>query len=104
MSHRKKCKTCGEPTELLCDGCDSPVCASCAVGPVSSQDFCPACFAPLWEVWLGLRTEFFLGTPEAQRRLRRMAFRAWVRLNPKRFAELVPTTRAGRAAYFEGSR
>lgn len=91
---RKKCATCGAFCGLLCDGCDRPICAECAVGPVSSQDFCPACFAPAWKVWLRLPD---LEVPR-ERRHRRIAFRAWVRAHPNIFAELVPMTRAGRAA------
>lgn len=98
-ARRKKCATCKAPeASLLCDGCDRPLCPSCSVGPTSSQDFCPACALPAWREWLHLPDTVFI----ADRIPRRMAFRAWVRANATRFAELVPMTRAGAAAA-EGS-
>lgn len=97
-ARKKPCVACGHDAQAICDRCDRPVCPSCSVAPVSSQDFCPGCFLPAWKEWLRVRTVFFLAHPDIQRDERRRAFRAWVRENATRFAELVPMSAAGIAA------
>lgn len=91
---RKRCHICAElGAELECDGCDKPLCRTCAVSPKKNVDFCQRCFEPAWRHWLQLRPSSIAGETRHQRRA---AFRAWVLLNVEKFLELSkPLTAAG---------
>lgn len=83
---RKRCKTCAVlGAELECDGCDKPLCRSCAVSPRENVDFCPACFDRAWKYWLGLQPS---SSGAMTREQRRWAFRRWARTAPEKFLEL----------------
>lgn len=73
----KRCATCSKLGQLLCDGCDQPLCAPCSVSPRDGLDFCPACCRPYFTEWCA--TEEGQRFKTAHRDLRRNAFRAWAR-------------------------
>lgn len=87
---RKRCRTCkmqgptGAPLE--CDGCDKPLCHDCAVSPREGVDFCPACFAGAWKLWLQ-HPEVAPLLPEMTKAMRRAAFRRWAREQPDLFLQ-----------------
>lgn len=94
---RKRCLACsGEQlADLECDGCDAPLCRSCAVTPRKDVDFCPSCTRPLFKEWCA--TEQGRGYKVARpgidgrthRHLRRAAFRRWAVENVARFDPLI---------------
>ena len=83
----RACASCSKLGQLLCDGCDLPLCARCSVSPREGVDFCPRCTHPLFSTWVkspeGLRWESGASAlklnPEALRDLRRNVFRKWAR-------------------------
>lgn len=89
-----KCATCNVGRAgLLCDGCDAKLGACCAVSPRPGLDFCPACFEPVWRLWLRTLAPELAGTPSAIRVARRVAFRAFAAQHPEAF-DAVPRTEA----------
>ena len=93
----KRCATCQKSgAQLLCDGCDRPLCGACHVSPVPAHDFCPACARPVFVTWLRAGELGLVQVPE-ERQARRMAFRTWARENPEAF-DCVPLTSAGMRA------
>lgn len=88
-----KCATCGLPGGKLCDGCDQPLCDSCAVSPAAEQDFCPACFEPVWRQFLASHHEM----RDATRERRRRVFRSFARMMPQAF-DCIPRTAEGQKA------
>ncbi len=82
-----KCATCGEKGPgLECDKCDAKLCFGCSVSPAQGIDFCPSCFKPAWQWWLGTDGQSWVEAPKA---VRRVAFRKWVREHITRFYELI---------------
>lgn len=93
----KTCATCLKPGALLlCDGCDKPLCGHCHVSPKRDVDFCPACFMPVWAVWLRAGELGKYPAAPADRQARRMAFRKWARENPAFFDCIALTSEAKR--------
>ena len=56
---KMKCRSCGQPADLLCDWktpegrygtCDAPICTSCTTKPAPNKDLCPT-HAAAYERW-----------------------------------------------------
>jgi len=90
------CATCGKGAELLCDGCDKPLCRDCAVTTRDNEDFCPRCFDAPFQAWL---RDGELGRHVIPGHLgqRRDAFRAFVIEHPT-FLDCVRRSPAGARA------
>ncbi len=73
----QRCATCKGLGQLLCDGCDAPLCAPCSVSAREGLDHCPTCCKPIFAQWCA--TEEGLRYAAGHRDLRRNAFRAWTR-------------------------
>ncbi len=73
----KACATCGKLGQLLCDGCDAPLCAPCSVSHRPDLDFCPSCCREIFVQWCG--EEEGQRYRAGHRDIRRNAFRAWVK-------------------------
>lgn len=71
------CATCAKLGQLLCDGCDAPLCAPCSVSHRPDLDFCPTCCRDIFRQWCA--TEEAKRYATGHRDLRRNAFRAWVK-------------------------
>jgi hypothetical protein len=95
---RKKCATCGSEAGLECDGCDKPLCKSCAVSPKAGVDICPKCFDPAWRRWLWEQRDSPYKPSLMTQKERRLLFRGWARAFPGEFLELVKLSASGEAA------
>jgi hypothetical protein len=89
------CASCdAAQARLLCDGCDGPLCAACAVAPREDEDFCPACARCVFRLWLARGgSAIYLAEGQAAGRA---AFRVWAREHPTAFALLRGARRAPR--------
>lgn len=97
-ARKKACATCGKHgAQLLCDGCDRPLCGECHVSPKKDVDYCPSCFRGVWVVWLRAQELGHLPASPTERQARRMAFRKWARENPA-FFDCIGRTSASVAA------
>lgn len=83
----QRCHVCRKVGQLLCDGCDKPLCAVCSVAPTSKLDFCPPCFEPIFRPWMKAGgASFYAGSTDAAALANgRNAFRAWARANVAAF-------------------
>ncbi len=85
----QRCAACSKLGQLFCDGCDKPLCATCAVAPTLKLDFCPTCCRALFVEWCSTPAGRALALPvdpKARDRLvRRLGFREWAKKNPHRF-------------------
>lgn len=95
-SKRATCATCGQVADLLCDGCDKPLCRDCAVSPRDNEDLCPKCFNAPFQAWLRAGALGHHVIP-GHREQRRDAFRAFVREHPS-FLDCVRRSPAGQRA------
>lgn len=71
------CASCSKLSQLLCDGCDKPLCAPCSVSPREGLDFCPVCCRDVFREWCA--TDEGRRYAAGHRDLRRNAFRAWAK-------------------------